>query len=107
MVPNSQTYPFQSPTPVAGGSFPFQASFSDMAFPGQMYPSQSLSDQNMEPNSPEVFKTNIRLIQNQLSHVRNLTREALDGMWVLISVLLWPHIFLTSYLLAKELIFLR
>lgn len=107
MVPNSQTYPFQSSTAVAGSSFPFQASFSDMAFPGHMYSSQSLSDQNMDPNSPELFKANIRLVQEQLNHVRNLARESLDGMYVVISVLPWPTIYLTSYPLAKELTFPR
>lgn len=107
MVPNSQAYSFQSSTAAAGGPFPFQASFSDMAFPGQMYPSQSLSDQNMDPNSPELFKVNIRLVQEQLNHVRNIARESLDGMYVLVSVLLWPPICLTFYPLAKELIFPR
>ncbi|KAA1474999.1 hypothetical protein DENSPDRAFT_782680 [Dentipellis sp. KUC8613] len=47
-------------------------------FPGQTYGVQPLSEQ--DPNSPDMFRDNIRLVQSHIENVRSLARDALDGI---------------------------
>ena len=55
--------------------------FSDVSFGSQNYSSQSLSElQGGDPNSPEAFKQNVNLVQQQLARVQGLARDALSGM---------------------------
>ncbi|ETW75535.1 hypothetical protein HETIRDRAFT_330950 [Heterobasidion irregulare TC 32-1] len=45
-----------------------------------MFPAQLLPDQNLDPNSPELFKENIKFVQTHLRHVQSLARDVLDGI---------------------------
>ncbi|THH17218.1 hypothetical protein EW146_g3553 [Bondarzewia mesenterica] len=39
-----------------------------------------MPDTNLDPNSPELFKENIKVAQAHLRHVQSLARDALDGI---------------------------
>jgi len=41
---------------------------------------QSLADQALDPNSPELFRQNIHLAQQHVARVHNLTQSVLNGM---------------------------
>ena len=80
MLPSSsQAFPFSG-----GGApasfYPVQGGYPDMTFTDQMFPAQLLPDQNLDPNSPELFKENIKFVQIHLRHVQSLARDVLDGM---------------------------
>ncbi|KAI0068143.1 hypothetical protein BV25DRAFT_1818515 [Artomyces pyxidatus] len=78
--------------PSSQSSFASQASFfpslnssySDMAaaFAGPSNPAAqaSLDARKFDPNSPELFKENIKVVQTHISHVQSLARVALDGI---------------------------
>jgi len=46
------------------------------------YLPQSLADQSLDPNSPEIFKQNMQLVQQHVDRVNGLARSALNGMCV-------------------------
>ena len=65
---------------------PIQSNYSS-AFPHPNQPAflpQSLADQSLDPNSPDVFKQNIQLVQQHVARVNSLARNALNGMLVII-----------------------
>jgi hypothetical protein len=65
---------------------PIQSNYSS-AFPHPNQPAflpQSLADQSLDPNSPDVFKQNIQLVQQHVARVNSLARSALNGMLVII-----------------------
>ncbi len=75
MFPSSSSQPLIYPS----------LGFADVPFNSQSsFPSQSQTDlsQGNDPNSPEVFKQNVHLIQQQLSRTQDLARSALFGMCV-------------------------
>jgi len=41
---------------------------------------QSLADQSLDPNSPDIFKQNIQLVQQHVARVNSLARSALNGI---------------------------
>ena len=56
--------------------------FGDVSFGSQTYSSQSLQDlHGGDPNSPETFKQNVNLVQQQLARVQGLARNVLSGMY--------------------------
>jgi len=61
---------------------PIQSNYSS-PFPQSNQPTflpQSLTDQSLDPNSPEVFKQNIQLVQQHVARVNSLARSALNGI---------------------------
>ncbi|KAI0083886.1 hypothetical protein BDY19DRAFT_870482, partial [Irpex rosettiformis] len=50
------------------------------SFGSQSFASQSLVSDGNDPNSPEVFKQNVHLIQQQLARVQDLARSAQSGI---------------------------
>jgi hypothetical protein len=77
------------PSPISSGSSATISSYSlaqsnySPAFqhPNQPeYLPQSLADQSLDPNAPEIFKQNIQLVQQHVARVNGLARSALDGM---------------------------
>ncbi|KAI0777922.1 hypothetical protein BC629DRAFT_617136 [Irpex lacteus] len=73
MFPSSSSQPLIYPS----------LGFADVPFNSQSsFPSQSQTDlsQGNDPNSPEVFKQNVHLIQQQLSRTQDLARSALFGI---------------------------
>jgi hypothetical protein len=61
---------------------PIQNNYSP-AFPHSNHPEylpQSLADQSLDPNSPDIFKQNMQLVQQHVARVNSLARSALNGM---------------------------
>ncbi|KIM75307.1 hypothetical protein PILCRDRAFT_13720 [Piloderma croceum F 1598] len=61
---------------------PIQSNYSP-AFPHSNQPGylpQSLADQSLDPNSPDIFKQNMQLVQQHVARVNGLARSALNGI---------------------------